>query len=134
MVLCFYRYTISFEELDGVLGEVFIKHGEDLRGYVVYRYFDMGDEIWVESFQVFMTEVKEFSSKLYTGCYEWSESLLHRRISDLRPPPTIAKFKSWSRNLSDVVGHAAVSKPKVISKVLQKTHYSTYILRFAFGS
>lgn len=30
---------------------------------------------------------------------------------DLRPPPTTAKFRSWSRSFSEVVGQDAVSKP-----------------------
>ena len=38
----------------------------------------------------------------------------------LRPPPTMAKFRSWFRSSGDVVGREAVSKPRTLARDLCK--------------
>jgi hypothetical protein len=68
VVLGFDLNAVTTEKVQCVFRERAVKHGEDLGGYVVDRYFDVGDKSWVELSEIFVAEVEEFGCKFDAGC------------------------------------------------------------------
>lgn len=63
MVLCFYSDAVTFEEVQGIFCEAFVKHWKNLGSHIVYRDLDVGNEVWVEFSEIFVAEIEEFCSE-----------------------------------------------------------------------
>lgn len=59
--------SIAVEEVQRVFGKVFVEHWEDLGGYVVDCYVEVGNEGWVESFEILVAEIEELRCELDSG-------------------------------------------------------------------
>lgn len=68
MVLCFDVDTVALEEVECVVCETLVKHGQDFRGDIVNCDFDVRDECGIDSTQVFVTEVEKLGGEFDTSC------------------------------------------------------------------
>ena len=126
--------AIAIEEAERILGKVFVEHGKDLGSYVVDCYLDIGHERWVELLEILVAEVEELGRELDAGGWILLvafEACLTEDGDYLRPPPTMAKLRSWARSSGDVVGREAVSKPGMSARDFDGGG-KTYILEPSF--
>jgi len=60
--------SVTAEEVECVFSEGAVEHGEDLGCYIVYCYFDVGGQSWVDFPKILVTEVEKLCCKFDAGC------------------------------------------------------------------
>lgn len=60
--------AVAAESVDGVLGQILIKHGEDLWSDIVDGYLDQRNQRGVEFLEILVTQIEKLGCKLDAGC------------------------------------------------------------------
>ena len=66
-MLGFHFDTVALKEVEGIFGETFVEHRENLWGYVVDCYVEVRDERWIELLEILVAEVEELGGELHSG-------------------------------------------------------------------